>query len=538
MSYSHGLVTCSVVPAAPNITVESASHSHFDLQCPSTGMYIYLVQPSNLCLDLLELEVVGRRQGCTQCAAGKYEDQTGSTACKTCAWSWDANLPSRTVSEDFQSLAATESCSCNVGMTGSAGGFYQDLEAHRPTVQALDGSFSVVFDRTQTQFLHAALLTSGSTDDIFNRPDDMNLHPPKAFNVATAGGLTIVVRVKFTGSAGFEEKLIDFGNAKNATADSIKLGRYQGSGRIIAILADGAASHCELLSDEGIIVQNEWMTITFQYEASTNTAILKKNFDIISGPVTCTNTPSDRNVTRMMIGKGNSNSDDFLNGEIFRIYVADDIIRNLARACSLHIRANQSSEASPACLTLQSTTWTPVVGTQTYRDQMVSSVGGVEGCADLAVDGEVETCSQSWRETEPWWRVDLEVPRLVVSVRVHGRIDCCREELDGFRIYVGNWQSWDRNLPCAVNITAPRDQGWVDVLCQAEGRFVFIVLPGTNRSLALCEVEVHGLSNSASTAVSGILPNCTSCLPGLSFSRAPLHASSWIFLPATHAGLT
>ena len=273
-------------------------------------------------------------------------------------------------------------------------------------------------------------------------------------------------------------------------------------------------------SPEGAIVQDEWMTVRVEYNNSTNRILLRKNNVEISSE-TCIAAPSDRTTEVSYVGKSRFWNDDYFEGEIRELFIADEVIRNLARACSLHIRANQSSEASPACLTLQSTTWTPVVGTQTYRDQMVSSVGGVEGCADLAVDGDVDTCSQSWRETEPWWRVDLEVPRLVVSVRVHGRIDCCQEELEGFRIYVGNWQSWDRNLPCAVNITAPRDQGWVDVLCQAEGRFVFIVLPGTNRSLALCEVEVHGLSNSASTAVSGILPNCTSCLPGLSFSRAP-----------------
>lgn len=265
------------------------------------------------------------------------------------------------------------------------------------------------------------------------------------------------------------------------------------------------------------------MTVRVEFDNSTNRILLRKD-DVEIAAENCVAAPSDRNLEVSYVGRSRFWNDDYFQGEMRELFVADEVVRNLARRCSLQHQHNQSNEHS-ACLTLQSTTWTPSVGTQNYRDQMLSSVGGVEGCADLAVDGDVDTCSQSWRETSPWWRVDLEVPRLVVSVRVYGRIDCCQEELEGLRIYVGNWQAWDRNPACAVNITAPTNPRWVDVLCQAEGRFVFIVLPGTNRSLALCEVEVNGLSNDASTAVSGILPNCTSCLPGRIFFQARLHMS-------------
>ena len=263
------------------------------------------------------------------------------------------------------------------------------------------------------------------------------------------------------------------------------------------------------------------MTVRVEYVSSTNRILLRKD-DVEIAAGNCTAAPSDRQIKVSYVGRSRFWNDDYFGGEMRELFVADEVMRNLARGCSLH---NQSAD-DPACLTLQSTTWTPVVGTQKYRDQMLSTIGGAEECAELAVDGDVNTCSQTWRETGPWWRVDLEVPRLVVSVRVYGRVDCCQDELEGFRIYVGNWQAWDRNPPCSVNIAAPKDTGWVDVLCQAEGRFVFIVVPGTNRSLALCEVEVNGLSNNASTAVSGILPNCTSCLPGLFFLRARWHVSS------------
>jgi len=132
-----------------------------------------------------------------------------------------------------------------------------------------------------------------------------------------------------------------------------------------------------------------------------------------------------------------------------------------------------------------------------------------------AVDASLGSCSQTWRENSPWWRVDLQVPQLVVSVRVYNRFDCCQAELEGFDIRVGNHPTWEKNTVCASNVAAPTDPRFADVVCQAEGRYVFIVLPGINRTLALCEVEVVGLDNSDSSAISGLLPNCTSCIAGL-----------------------
>ena len=193
-----------------------------------------------------------------------------------------------------------------------------------------------------------------------------------------------------------------------------------------------------------------------------------------------------------------------------KLFVAADIMRDLARACDLDAISGPS-----VCQTLQSSTWTPDAGTQHYRDQGVRAVRGLNGSSMLAVDGSADNCSQTWREISPWWRVDLGAPRLVVSVRVYGRVDCCQGELEGFEIRVGNWPAWDKNAPCATNISAPRDPRWVEVSCLAEGRYVFVVVPGTNRSLALCEVQVHGLSNQDSNAITGIHPSCTACIPGL-----------------------
>ena len=257
------------------------------------------------------------------------------------------------------------------------------------------------------------------------------------------------------------------------------------------------------------------MNIMLQYDASNNTMILRKNWKIVGGPVLCTAAPSDRSTSNeSYVGKSRFTEDISFHGEMSGLVVADETVRNLARNCS----SNVISEHDPSCPALQSSTWTPKSGTQYYRDQLISGVDGSEGSATKAVDGRTGNCSQSWRETSPWWRVDLQAPRLVVSVRVFGRMDQL-EELEGFEIRVGNWASWGNNPVCAFNGPVPGEQGWVDVMCQAEGRYLFIVLPGRNRSLALCEVEVYGMPNAAtSTVISGLVPNCTSCQPGLTLA--------------------
>ena len=482
-------------------------------------------------------------------------------------------------------MSDRSACECFAGTTGDQRGqiAHQDLARHRPTYKGEDilyglvNSIKVVFNATAFQFLHAALLTSGSTDVIYLRPNDMNLHRPHLFDVSS--GLTVVVRVKFSSpfkatydaslndcneslsaadctcsdmgdakifavansSCGcsctapfFGERLLDFGNARNATADNIILGRHENSRRIIAILAEGQDEACVVLSEDGAIVQDEWMTITFQYDSETNAVSLKKNFDIIGGPVLCSQAPSARNVTRMFIGKSNSynnnNDSDYFNGEILTMFVVDEPMFNLTRVCKIERTvANQSSFSYTNCSTLQSSTWSPDAGTQYHRDQKISAFGGVEGHGALAVDGNADTCSQTWRETSPWWRMDFDAPRLVVSLRVYGRTDFRQEDLDGFQVHVGIWSQWHENPPCAVNVNVSKPganastsntrsrvgAGWVDVLCEAEGRYLHIVLPGINRSLALCEVEVYGLPNSQSNAIAGILPNCTACLAGL-----------------------
>lgn len=383
-------------------------------------------------------------------------------------------------------------------------------------------------------------------------------------NIATSGGgLTIVAEVKFSGTAGRHERIVDLGSTLDRYYDSIVLSRWQMTSEIyVAITNKVSAMHacicnfwghvasmlcihaadcfdagcprltmykraprwqavevCQLRSGDGAIVQDEWMTIAAEYDGGANTVTLLKNGVILAGPADCQENPTNRSVTISYVGKSAFTEDANLHGEMRELYVAAEPLRNLSRTCQ-----------SIVCSTLQSSTWTAEAGNQYFRDQAIRGVGASHSAeAAKAADGLVGTCSQTWRENSPWWRVDLEEQRLVVSLRVYGRTDCCQADLEGFEVRVGNQPTWDKNPVCATGQGAPTNSQGVDVMCQAEGRYVFVGLPGTNRTLVLCDVQVIGLSNAASsTVINGLIPQCTACISGMPL----LLLSQALYLPA------
>ena len=147
---------------------------------------------------------------------------------------------------------------------------------------------------------------------------------------------------------------------------------------------------------------------------------------------------------------------------------------NLARSCG--------SDNSQPCPTTQSSDHS----SQNYP-------------SSAAVDGRIEgvgvgAFTHTATSTNPWWMVDFQESRVISVVRVYNRMDCCPERLEGFEIRVGNSvESWNDASVCASEIRAPAasDNFLVTVSCQAEGRYLFIVLPGSSKILSLTEVRVH-----------------------------------------------
>ncbi|XP_041649949.1 fucolectin-4-like [Cheilinus undulatus] len=114
------------------------------------------------------------------------------------------------------------------------------------------------------------------------------------------------------------------------------------------------------------------------------------------------------------------------------------------------------------------------------------------GAAYNAIDGNRNTdfnagsCTFSSEQVRPWWKVDLLESYIVTSITITNRGDCCAEGLNGLEIYVGQTKVASiARIGAGESFTHVSDE-------RVEGREVKLVLPGNNRILVLCEVEVYG----------------------------------------------
>jgi len=121
------------------------------------------------------------------------------------------------------------------------------------------------------------------------------------------------------------------------------------------------------------------------------------------------------------------------------------------------------------------------------------------GSSSRAVDGRTDTnwrdgsCTHTRTETNPWWRVDLETEQEITSVKLWNRGDCCSGRLNGAQIRVGMTDEVEDAQTCAtVDSVGAGSSG--EFACEASGRFVFVVIPGNNKILTLCEVQVEAVA--------------------------------------------
>ncbi|KPP59372.1 hypothetical protein Z043_122714, partial [Scleropages formosus] len=118
--------------------------------------------------------------------------------------------------------------------------------------------------------------------------------------------------------------------------------------------------------------------------------------------------------------------------------------------------------------------------------------------ADKAIDGNRHalhgdgSCSQTRAESNPWWRLDLLDMYRVTSVNITNRGDCCPERINGAEIRVGNslLNNGNNNPVCAIVASIPAGAIATYQCNKMEGRYINIIIPGANKVLALCEVEV------------------------------------------------
>uniref|UniRef100_A0A8C7PW73 Fucolectin tachylectin-4 pentraxin-1 domain-containing protein n=1 Tax=Oncorhynchus mykiss TaxID=8022 RepID=A0A8C7PW73_ONCMY len=102
------------------------------------------------------------------------------------------------------------------------------------------------------------------------------------------------------------------------------------------------------------------------------------------------------------------------------------------------------------------------------------------------------SCSSTAFNTNPWWRVDLLDLYRVTAVTITNRGDCCPKRLDGAEIRIGNSleNNGINNPRCVVIHHIPAGETYTFQCNEMEGQYVVVVIPGQNKILTLCEVEV------------------------------------------------
>ncbi|XP_035696491.1 fucolectin-6-like [Branchiostoma floridae] len=130
------------------------------------------------------------------------------------------------------------------------------------------------------------------------------------------------------------------------------------------------------------------------------------------------------------------------------------------------------------------------------------------GFSDRAVDGITHghyytgrSCTHTeGNQQDPWWYVDLQTPYPIGLVRIYNRQECCSERINPFIVLVGEGRH-------AAPLSSSRqcggewgsdftDKGVFSIDCGGIwGRYVGVSLPGAQRTLTLCEVQVFAAKN-------------------------------------------
>ncbi|XP_055506227.1 fucolectin-like [Leucoraja erinacea] len=126
-----------------------------------------------------------------------------------------------------------------------------------------------------------------------------------------------------------------------------------------------------------------------------------------------------------------------------------------------------------------------------------SSTGEGAG-AERANDGNSDSdfwhgsCARTKKSKDPWWRVDLKERYNVSDVKITNRGDCCSDQIQGAEIRIGDSlaNNGNSNRFCAtvesVSTTLSINCGGI------VGRYVNIIIPGPDKILTLCEIEIFG----------------------------------------------
>jgi hypothetical protein len=163
------------------------------------------------------------------------------------------------------------------------------------------GKGHVTFNRDQAQYLDAG---------------------PRTLNIATNGGLTIVAVVRFTGTPGVWERIIDLGSG--ADNNNVILCRWlTNSGLHLAfVTSPGYRPVHDVIANT--IEQNTWVTVVVRYSASTKQYVIKVN-NAADYTGIASDTVTDRTVSGTYMGRSHW-GETYFNGDMAGVFVVDEYL--------------------------------------------------------------------------------------------------------------------------------------------------------------------------------------------------------------------
>ncbi|XP_032894004.1 uncharacterized protein LOC116984049 [Amblyraja radiata] len=150
-------------------------------------------------------------------------------------------------------------------------------------------------------------------------------------------------------------------------------------------------------------------------------------------------------------------------------------------------------------------------GNQAVGGLAIQSSTAQENVAGRAIDGDNQedarlgSCTETKKSPNPWWRVDLKETFVVSSIRIANRGDCCSEQLQGAEVRIGNSleNNGNSNKLCGIVQVASKTATFTFYCKGFIGRYVNVFIPGPDKILALCEVEVFGFYMPTGTVTTG-----------------------------------
>jgi len=143
----------------------------------------------------------------------------------------------------------------------------------------------------------------------------------QSFNLATNGGFTAGVVVRFTGRAGEWEGIFDFGHGPDD--ENIVLFRELTSDLLTFMVFEGSDIVCSVTAT--VIVKNTWMTIVARYHHQSQTVEIRSNNEVVVS-TTCSTAPTDRTLSKTYVGRSNWDNEENFNGDIAGLFVVDEYL--------------------------------------------------------------------------------------------------------------------------------------------------------------------------------------------------------------------